>query len=252
MIRSISALITIVLVTGLISACGTHRSGVIDTPETRGLKGWQKPYIINGKRYDPLLDHQGFVEEGMASWYGEEFHGGTTSNGEIYDMHAMTAAHKTLPLGIYVRVRNRSNDREIVVRINDRGPFVKERVIDLSMAAAKKLGIIDGGTAPVRIEALGYLTPEGRGAVAYRPPASYDAGDFTVQIAAFSEKDNAERLAVRMRKLYGSATIQDAMVKGDRFFRVRVGSFGSLANAEAARKDFAENGFPGSFIIALK
>ena len=252
MIRSISALVTIIVVTGFISACGTYRSGVIESPETRGLKGWQKPYVINGKRYDPLLYHKGFVEEGTASWYGEEFHGGTTSNGETYDMYKMTAAHKTLPLGVYARVRNKLNGKEVVVRVNDRGPFVKDRVIDLSMAAARQLDIIDGGTAPVRVEALGYLNSEGGAPVSYNPPANYDVGDFTVQIAAFSERDNAERLAVRMRKLYGSATIQDAMVNGDRFFRVRVGSFGSLTNAEAARRDFAANGFPGSFIIALK
>jgi len=252
MTRCLSALITIIFVTGLISACSTYRSRVIDTPETRGLKSWQKPYIINGKRYDPLLNHEGFVEEGVASWYGDDFHGQSTSNGETYDMYAMTAAHKTLPLGVFVRVRNKVNGREVVVRINDRGPFVKERIIDLSLAAARQLGITEGGTAPVRIEALGYLSSERGGAVSYRPPTSYDSGDFTVQIAAFSERDNAERLAIRMRKLYGSATIQDAIVKGDRFYRVRVGSFGSLTNAEAARRDFALKGFPGSFILAQK
>jgi len=93
------------LVTGLLCACSTYRVRVIDTPETRGLKGWQKPYTVNGERYDPLLSHQDFVQDGLASWYGADAHGGPTSSGEAYDMHALTAAHKTLPLGVYVRVR---------------------------------------------------------------------------------------------------------------------------------------------------
>ena len=223
--------ISVILAT-LLSACAAHRTEVIDTPESRGLKGWQKPYKVDGKRYDPLLSHEGFVQDGLASWYGKEWHGGATSNGERYDMNAMTAAHKTLPLGVYVRVRNKRNGSEAVVRINDRGPFVRERIIDLSFAAAKQLGITDTGTAPVHIEALGYRSTDGSGPVPYRPPKSYDSGDFSIQIGAFTDRDNAERLASRMRKSYGSASIQGATVKGGRFFRVRVGSYGSLVKAE--------------------
>jgi len=243
-------LIAAMMLTGLLSACGVHRTRVIDTPETRGLKGWQKPYMVDGKRYDPLLSHEGFVQEGMASWYGDDFHGGATSSGEIYDMHAITAAHKTQPMGVYVYVRNMRNGKEIVVRINDRGPFVKERIIDLSHAAALQLGITDAGSAPVRIEALGYRNPGGA-ANAYRAPASYDVGAFTVQVAAFSKQGNAERLADRVRKRYGTATIQNGMLKGSHIFRVRIGSFGSLKQAEEARRNFESVGFPGCFIVAL-
>lgn len=245
-------LFIIVVLSMLLSSCVSHRTQVIDTPETRGLKGWQKPYMVDGKRYDPLMNHEGFVQDGLASWYGDDFHGGPTSNGERYDMHAMTAAHKTLPLGVYVRVRNKRDNSEVVVRINDRGPFVRERIIDLSFAAAKQLGITDAGTAPVHIEALGYRSTDGAGSAQYRPPASYDAGDFAIQVAAFNSRDNAERLASRMRKSYGTAGIQDAMVNGSRFFRVRVGSYGSLAKAEKARGEFEREGYPGSFVVGVE
>jgi len=243
--------ISVVLAT-LFSACAAHRTQVIDTPETRGLKGWQKPYMVDGERYDPLMSHAGFVQDGLASWYGEDCHGGPTSSGETYDMHAMTAAHKTLPLGVYVRVRNKRNGSEVVVRINDRGPFVKDRIIDLSFAAAKQVGIVDTGTAPVHIEALGFRLTDGAGPAPYHPPASYDAGDFAIQIAAFTNRENAERLALRMRKSYGAAGIQDATVKGNRFSRVRVGSYDSLVKAEKARVEFERGGYPGSFVVAAE
>jgi rare lipoprotein A len=138
----------------LASACASKKT-LVTTPESR-QKAYQKPYTVLGQRYEPLQSHAGFVQTGIASWYGADFHGKKTSNGETYDMHAMTAAHKTLPLGVYVKVRNRDNGREAVVRVNDRGPFVKGRVIDLSYSAAKVLGVDVAGTAPVRIEALGY------------------------------------------------------------------------------------------------
>ncbi|RNC68356.1 MAG: septal ring lytic transglycosylase RlpA family protein [Desulfuromonadales bacterium] len=243
-------MITAVLLAGLLSACGTHRTRVVDTPETRGRKGWEKPYIVNGKRYDPLMSHEGFVQEGMASWYGDDFHGKPTSNGEVYDMHAMTAAHKTLPLGVFVRARNRNNGREVIVRINDRGPFVKERIIDFSFAAARQLGIADEGTAPVRIEALGYRSDTTGGTVAYRPPASYDVGSYAVQVAAFTVPDNARRLAAQLEVRYGASSIQEALVKGSRFYRVRVGRYDSLEKAEQARREFERGSYPGSFVVA--
>ena len=234
----------------LLSGCGGYRTQIIATPETRGLKGWQKPYLVNGKRYDPLLNHEGFSQEGTASWYGSDFHGRPTSSGEPYDMYALTAAHKTLPLGVYVKVRNLSNGREAIVRINDRGPFVGERIVDLSYGAARELGIVEAGTAPVQVEALGYRLDSSGPAVSYRPPPSYDAGRFTVQVAAFTDPGNAERLAQRLRAVQGPADIQRALVNGRIFFRVRVGSFGSLARAEEARGKLQREGFPGSFVVA--
>jgi rare lipoprotein A len=186
----------------------------------------------------------------LASWYGADFHGKRTSNGETYDMYALTGAHKTLPLGVYVKARNKRNGKEVVVRINDRGPFVKERILDLSFAAARQLGVTDTGTAPVRIEALGYRGENASGTVAYRAPASYDAGSYGVQVAAFTDSANARRMAEQLKRRYGNCTIQEANVKGTLFFRVRVGRYESLRKAEEARGGF-EREYPGSFVVAL-
>src|SRR5450631_2742790 len=126
------------------SACTTYQRAYTPSEQyqTTRQQPVQKPYTINGKRYEPLSSHLGFEQEGIASSYGREFHGRTTSNGEPFDMHAMTAAHKTLPLGVYVRVVHQRSGKSIVVRINDRGPFVRDRIIDLSEGAADKLGIL--------------------------------------------------------------------------------------------------------------
>ena len=125
----------------------------VEPPPT--TPGKPKPYKVGSNWYQPLAHAQGFKQRGQASWYGRDFHGKKTSNGEIYNMHAMTAAHKTLPFGTYVTVSNLDNNRNLDVRINDRGPFVRGRIIDLSYAAAKKLGLVGPGTAYVEIVALG-------------------------------------------------------------------------------------------------
>lgn len=113
-----------------------------------------KPYTINGKRFVPLKSAQGYVKEGRASWYGRRYHGRKTSTGEVYDMFKMTAAHPTLPLPSYVRVTNVDNQRSVIVRLNDRGPFIGNRIIDLSYVAAKKLGVVSAGTGNVRVESV--------------------------------------------------------------------------------------------------
>jgi rare lipoprotein A len=236
-----------------LSACGTKKTNFVKSSEQEGkrIKASQRPYTVNGRRYEPLRSHEGFVQSGVASWYGKDFHGKKTSNGEVYDMHAMTAAHKTLPLGVYLRVKNRENGRETTVRVNDRGPFVKGRIIDLSYAAAKELGVDTVGTAPVRIEALGYRQAGG-GKERYKGPATYDAGDYTVQVGAFKEQANAERLSGEMRKLYKFADVRMTNVNGDVFFRVYAGKYSSLNAAEEAEKNFSERGYPGSFVVALE
>lgn len=234
-----------------LTGCGGHHTRVIDSPETRELKGWQKPYEVDGVRYDPLRDHQGFSQEGIASWYGKKFHGRLTSNGETYDMYAMTAAHKTLPLGVYVKVTNKRNGLSTIVRVNDRGPFVAGRIIDLSLAAARKLDVVNAGTAPVYIEALGYRK-EQSGKVSYLAPASYDIGSYAVQVGAFSVRENAVRLADNLRRDYGTADVQEGEKDGRSLFRVRVGKYTSLADAERAKQEFRDKSFPGSFIIAYE
>ena len=246
------------LVAGLLlllaAGCGgpSYTTRVIDTPATRELKGYEKPYMVNGQRYDPLRSHEGFVQEGVASWYGADFHGKKTSNGETYNMYAMTAAHKTLPLGVYVRVTNTANGRQATVRVNDRGPFVKGRIIDLSYAAAKTLGVVGPGTAPVRIEALGYQETGSPGQVAYRQPVSYDVGHFAVQVGAFTVAGNADRLAAQLRDRYGAANVQQGYVGSRLFYRVRAGAYTSLEAAEAAKGQFERSGYPDCFVVAME
>ena len=236
-----------------LSACGTKKTNVQRSPAPEGqrVKASLRPYTVMGQRYEPLRSHEGFVQSGVASWYGRDFHGKKTSNGEIYDMHAMTAAHKTLPLGVYLKVSNRENGREITVRVNDRGPFVKGRIVDLSYAAAKVLGVDTVGIAPVRIEALGYRQAGG-GKERYKAPASYDAGDYTVQVGAFKEQANAGRLSAEMRRLYGYSDVRMTTVNNDIFYRVYAGKYSSLSAAEEAEKTFSERGYPGNFAVALE
>jgi rare lipoprotein A len=128
--------------------------GVTPRPEAKSRYGNMPSYVVFGERYTVMETSAGYEEQGIASWYGEPFHGRRTSSGEIYDMHKLSAAHKSLPLPTYVEVTNLENGRQIVVRVNDRGPFHDGRVIDLSYAAARKLDIVGPGTAEVRVRAL--------------------------------------------------------------------------------------------------
>jgi len=160
-------LVSCLILSLLLASCGGHTTRVINTPETRELRGWQKPYEVDGKRYNPLRNHHGFQQRGIASWYGRKFHGRKTSNGEVYDMYGLSAAHKTLPMGVYVKVTHLKTGRQLTVRVNDRGPFVAGRIIDLSYGAAKQLGIVESGTAEIRLEALGYAQ-NNQGKVTYR------------------------------------------------------------------------------------
>jgi rare lipoprotein A len=223
------------------SACapkGGYLVQVHDSAATKHLKGHQKPYSVNGELYEPLRDHKGYVEEGTASWYGPDFHGKSTSCGEIYDMNAMTSAHKILPMGTKVRVTNLRNNRSIVVRVNDRGPFVKSRIIDLSYSAAKELDIVASGTAPVRIEAIA-------------SGAAIVFGPYTVQVGAFIDPENAYRLASQLERRYGSSSVQPGWVNGTLFYRVRVGRYPEIDAAESVRREFEGNGTPAAFVVAL-
>ena len=226
-------------------------AGVTGEADGRRVKGWQRPYEVMGKSYTPLLSHEGFVQQGVASWYGKKFHGRKTSNGEIYDMYAMTAAHKTLPLGVFVRVENQNNDRVAVVRVNDRGPFVAGRIIDLSYSAAKKLGVVGPGTAPVKITALGYQETRSDGMVRYTLPESIQNGPFSVQIGAFTQPQNAQRLRTRMQIVYGHAIVSEAVVNGQTYFRVKVGHYTSLDDANIALAEMEELGYGRGFVVAL-
>lgn len=208
-------------------------------PETR--PGEPRPYRALGQWYQPLPDAKGFRQEGIASWYGPDFHGKRTSSGETYDMHGLTAAHKTLPLGTLVRVRNLQNQRTVDLRINDRGPFVGNRVIDLSYEAARQLGVVGPGTAAVEVVAIGVLAGS---------PVDLYSGNFTFQVGAFASRESAERLRAELNPRFGNAHIVE-FDRGDRlFYRVRVGKCTSLEEATAYEAHLARSGFPGAFAVA--
>ena len=161
----------------------------------------------------------GYTEEGNASWYGEPFNGRRASNGEIYDMYKLTAAHRTLPFDTMVRVTNLNNGKSTVVRITDRGPFVENRIIDLSLAAAREIDLVGPGVAPVHVEVLGNV--------------DLTAGFFTVQVGAFRERDNAERLRDRLSTSYSPVFIQQYDSPNGLLYRVRVGK---ISGENAARQ----------------
>jgi len=214
--------------------------------------GYPKPYKVLGKWYQPLPHSQGFGQCGIASWYGEPFHGRKTANGETYNMYGVSAAHKTLPLGTHVWVRNLHNKKELTVRINDRGPFVKDRIIDLSYGAAQKLGIVESGTAAVEIVALGVEAGRDKREDSGDKNAALDyyKGNFTFQVGAFRLKENAERLRDILSRKYENAHIS-VFDRGDEtFYRVRVGKNKTLQEAEAYEKILIRNGFHDAFIIA--
>lgn len=208
--------------------------------------GYPKPYKALGRWYQPLPDSKGFRQIGRASWYGDDFHGRRTSSGETYNMYAMTAAHKTLPLGTYVRVRNTENGRSVEVRINDRGPFVRGRVIDLSYSAAKQLGIVGPGTAAVEVVALAApATGDDAGA-----GIDLYSGNFTFQVGAFGVRQNAERLRAKLSRSYPNAHIV-RFDRGDRIlYRVRIGRAATLEEAAAYEAYLIANGFPDAFAVA--
>ena len=250
--RRIRLLCCIIGAAALTSSCTTYRRAYPPSEqEGTRLPPSQRPYTINGKRYEPLSSHQGFEQEGIASSYGREFHGRTTSNGEQFDMNAMTAAHKTLPLGVYVRVQHTRNGKEVIVRVNDRGPFVGDRIIDLSEAAAERLGMLREGLAPVKVTALGYRADGQAGSSGYRQPASYDAGTFSLQVASFAIRDNAYRYAAELGKKFGTADVQEAVVHGKTYYRVRLGRYNSLSSARAGQEQYGRSGFAGCFVVAV-
>lgn len=193
--------------------------------EPRSTLGNPPFYDVAGQRYFVLASAEGYKERGVASWYGPNFHEKNASNGDAYDMYAMTAAHKTLPLPSYVRVTNLANGRSVVVRVNDRGPFVGPRLIDLSYTAAYKLDMLKAGTAFVEVEALvpGTLSSAAAGVAPAVPTRLAATAAIFVQAGAFGVEDNARRLVDRLRQ----AGIESAAVQGpsgpNRIWRVRIG-----------------------------
>jgi len=203
----------------------------------KGARG-TKPYTIKGKTYYPILSSHGFREEGIASWYGPGFHGKLTANGERYDMHGMTAAHRILPFGTRVRVTNLENGKSIVVRINDRGPFANDRIIDLTRTGAQKIDMLTQGTARVRLETQGQVKGLHDGDL---------SGSFYVQVGAFGNKSNAEALAAKIRRPGQSSRV--VWSDQSNLWRVQAGPFTSLHKAEDGA-DAMSTEFPSAFVVA--
>jgi peptidoglycan lytic transglycosylase len=213
--------------------------------EPRSKLGNPPFYDVDGHRYYVLPSAQGYVARGVASWYGPKFFGLRTSDGERYDMFAMTAAHKTLPLPCYVRVTNLQNGRSVVVRVNDRGPFVANRLIDLSYAAAAKLGMLLHGTAFVEVRAITPESPSGSEltrASQAPPPQLY------VQVGAFADQANAWRLYDKLRRADFRKAFVLSLPEKHRLFRVRVGPLTGVSEYDEIVARLAKIGITGAVL----
>ncbi len=247
-----AAALTILLYLGC--AAGPPPEPVREAPRTGHARG-QRPYEINGIYYYPIPSAQGFVEEGIASWYGRDFHGKPTANGETYDMYAMTAAHKTLPLGTHVKVERPDNGRSIVVRINDRGPFVKGRIIDLSRTGAQRLDMLRAGTARVRVEAVRVAsekTTDGETQWETEPLRDFRRGTFTVQVGAYRTHDNAGAARDSVEQFNDEVRIKLFSLHGSSFYRVQVGTYGDLIEAHLVAAQLRDQGFGGAMVVAME
>lgn len=214
----------------------TRVANAVPKVEPRSKWGNPKTYVVKGKRYTVRKSARGFVQTGRASWYGTKFHGHRTSSGETYDMNAMTAAHKTLPLPSYVEVRNLDNQRKIIVRVNDRGPFSPGRIIDLSYVAAKKLGITAKGTGRVEIRVIDPTEKSVSTSPVTRPTkvAAINSGQLYLQVGAFTNHDKATQLLNRLVKSTEQNISINRKANGNRnVYRVRIGP---LRSEEAALK----------------
>lgn len=221
--------------------------------EPRSKYGNPASYVVNGRTYHVMKSGSGYIERGIASWYGEKFHGRRTSSGETYDMYGMTAAHKSLPLPSYVEVTNLQTGRKVVVKVNDRGPFHENRVIDLSWTAASKLGILGKGTGLVEVRAVGpgyktaapLVAEESTGPQApvteaviqvsnpVSAPLTASINSFYIQVGAYSQLANAQRMYDKLGALGSEKVLlNEATVNGRQIYRVRIGPLDDVTVAD--------------------
>ncbi|MFP3979514.1 MULTISPECIES: septal ring lytic transglycosylase RlpA family protein [Marinobacter] len=235
--------------------------------------GNKSPYTVWGKHYTVMDSNDGYVARGTASWYGEKFHGHKTSNGETFDMYEMSAAHKSLRIPGYAKVTNLDNGQSVIVRVNDRGPFHGDRLIDLSYAAAKKLGYQSRGTARVEVASI-TVKPDGRMFLAGQPFAldgqqrrspvqtqtagtAFDGqgGGLFVQLGSFSSRDPAEKLQTRAMDMLGSSLggnsvrVRAVDTASGRFHRVQVGPFQDEGTARKTQSLLEAEGFAQSIVL---
>lgn len=265
----------LLLIGTLLASCGSNdvrdggpESGSTSIPdlpgdavprhEPRSRYGNGPVYEVFGKRYVVLNSSSGFKERGVASWYGKKFHDKMTSMQEPYDMYAMTAAHKTLPLPSYVRVRNLSNNKSVVVRVNDRGPFVDNRIIDLSYSAALKLDIVRHGTSLVEIEAVGIDGPSSdrpvRRSTTPRspspPPATANTNKVFVQVGAFGDRENANRRLGELKSGgIGRAFVIKDTGSNPALYRVRIGPIKDVVQYDVLVEELENLGISDPYLI---
>lgn len=219
----------------------------IPKDEPRSKYGNPTSYDVLGKRYFTLTSSQGYQEKGIASWYGTKFHGQRTSSGETYDMYAMTAAHKTLPLPSYVEVTNLSNGRKVIVKVNDRGPFHDNRLIDLSYSAAKKLGIICHGTGMVEVRAIssGEEPMNVATNVQQKPVIDTQAGMY-LQVGAFSTSTNAQQFKSKVESKIGDEVI---VTSDGKLYRVRIGPLDNVEEGDSLASRLLNLGFNDTHLV---
>lgn len=239
----------------------SHVPDAVPRVEPRSRGGNPSSYVVFGKRYYTLPSNKGFVERGIASWYGRKFHGRKTSNGETYDMYSMSAAHKRLPIPTYLQVTNLENGKRVVVRVNDRGPFHGNRIVDLSYAAASRIGMLGKGTALVEIRAIDPAAPKPAPRLARPfPPAAapsnkvprtaHPAPRIFLQAGAFSSSSNAERLRGRLeRGLARTVRVTSAATIDGAVHRVQVGPLASVEIADQVSARMHEFGIGDPLVV---
>ena len=208
-------------------------------------KTGNKPYVVFGKRYVPLKSNAGFKQKGTASWYGKKFHGKRTSSGETYNMYKMTAAHTVLPIPSYAQVTNLKNGRSVIVRVNDRGPFKHNRVMDLSYAAALKLDVVKTGTGKVQIIAINENKPASK-----MPVAVKEKQQAFIQMGAFSNQNSAYRLQKQLQAdSFSNVDIERVEQDGLSIFRVRLGPLQKQDNIDFILGDLHHAGYTDAHIV---
>lgn len=238
----------------------SHVPDAVPKVEPRSMAGNKSPYTVLGKTYRVLPDSYGYQERGVASWYGRKFHGAKTSNGEIYDMYGMTAAHKTLPIPTYVQVTNLDTGKKVIVRVNDRGPFHDNRIIDLSYAAAQKLGFQDSGTARVEVVAIDPIAyhqqqqhttvaANNRSAVADPVP-----GNTYLQAGAFASRDSAAKLQAQISQwvafpVFISNDVASTVNSVSNLFKVRIGPLRDNLDIVTIKALLQQHNLPAPLVV---
>ncbi len=264
--------LSLLLVALTVAACGPYRyerpvepsaaEGVIEPQRTR--RGNPRFYEVMGQRYYVASSSDGYRERGVASWYGKQFHGLPTASGEIYDMHELTAAHKTLPIPTWVEVTNLANSERIIVKVNDRGPFIDNRIIDLSYAAAQRLGMVRAGTSLVEVRALGApavgppettaqtmaLPEQELPAASVEPPPAREP--LYLQVGAFGELANARRAVERLEAAgFSDVFMASVTDRVPALHRVRIGPIQTVASFDELTGRLAQLGFGDARLVAL-